>query len=170
MPPATRKPIARLKRLRRLQRLLMRRQRGLTIIELMLVVMLIGILAAIALPAYSNYQEKVKVAQAVTDISAMGAKLEAFWEDAREYPDTLGALFPGAKDPWGNAYVYTRLSDKGAKGKARKDHKLNPINSHFDLFSMGKDGTYKTQVDNKDSLDDVIWARDGRFVGKAEDF
>ena len=43
-------------------------------------------------------------------------------------------------DPWGRPYVYTDLSQKGSKGKARKDGKLNPINSDFDLYSLGEDG------------------------------
>ena len=52
----------------------------------------------------------------------------------------------------------------------RKDHKLNPINSDFDLYSMGKNGVSKTQISNKDSLDDVIRANNGGFVGRASDF
>ena len=35
---------------------------------------------------------------------------------------------------------------------------------------MGKDGVSKTQLTNKDSLDDIVWANDGGFVGLAEDF
>ena len=52
----------------------------------------------------------------------------------------------------------------------RKDHKLNPINSDFDLYSMGRDKVSKTQVSNEDSLDDIIRANEGGFIGVAREF
>src|SRR3546814_2125030 len=48
--------------------------------------------------------------------------------------------------------------------------KLNPLNSDFDLYSMGKDGVTKSQITNKDSLDDVLRANDGAFVDLAANF
>ena len=75
----------------------------------------------------------------------------------------------GLLDPWTRPYHYTNLTTTN-KGKARKDRRLNPINSDYDLFSAGKNGVFKPQVSQKDSLDDVIRARDGAYIGLAEDF
>ena len=45
-----------------------------------------------------------------------------------------------------------------------------PINSDYDLYSVGPDGDSSPQLHNAVSRDDVIRARDGAFVGLAEDF
>ena len=73
-------------------------------------------------------------------------------------------------DPWGHPYQYLKIEGSKGKGDVRKDHTLNPINSDFDLYSMGRDGVSRTQISNKDSLDDIIRANDGGFVGLASDF
>ena len=53
---------------------------------------------------------------------------------------------------------------------ARKDRFLVPINSDYDLYSLGADGESKPQLNNAVSQDDVIRARDGSYVGLAENF
>lgn len=146
-------------------------QSGLTLIELMIVVAIIGVLASIALPAYQDYTEKAKVNQAVSDIAAIAVLAEAYWNDVRAYPANLADIgADGMTDPWGNAYQYTNLYNKKGKGGNRKDKNLNPLNSDFDLFSMGKNGTFKTQISNKESLDDVIRANDGKFIDLASKY
>jgi general secretion pathway protein G len=79
-------------------------------------------------------------------------------------------------DSWGKAYVSLNLiDDEPGKDRLkdvdkRKDHKENPINTLYDLYSKGKDGLSKQQLDNKESVDDVILAHDGAFIGLASDF
>jgi len=53
---------------------------------------------------------------------------------------------------------------------ARKDRFLVPINSDYDLYSMGADGQSRPQLHSLVSRDDVIRARDGGYVGLAENF
>ena len=68
------------------------RQAGLTLVELMMVVAIIGVLAAIAIPAYDDYVEEARVAQAVSEIGYMSAQIEAYWSDERAHPDGLGDI------------------------------------------------------------------------------
>lgn len=148
-----------------------RAQRGFTLLELMIAVAIVAILAVVASGQYNAYIDKMKIDQAKADIHVISLAIQRFYSNSFTYPPDLAAVGHGGMlDPWERPYHYTDLSGKGSKGKARKDHKLNPLNSDFDLFSAGKDGVFKTQVDQKSSLDDVIRARDGGFVDLAEKF
>lgn len=146
-------------------------QSGLTLIELMIVVAIIGVLASIALPAYKDYTEKARISQAISDIAAIAVKIEAYWQDARAYPPSLADVGAAAMvDPWGNAYFYLDLTQTNNNGKARKDRNLVPINSDFDLYSKGKDGKSASPLTSALSKDDIIRANDGRFIDIASKY
>src|SRR5262245_35359811 len=147
------------------------RARGMTIIELMISVVIVFVLASIAVAGYGNYREKVRVAQAVTEIGAMSVKIKHFILDNQAPPASLAEVGLGSKlDPWGRPYYYLDLTSQNGKGQSRRDKKLNPLNSDFDLYSAGKDGLTQTQLTAHNSRDDIVRARDGRFIGLASDF
>jgi general secretion pathway protein G len=147
------------------------RQSAYTLIELMAVLVIVGILGVIAGASYDNYREKAKVRQAVTDIGSMSIQLIRYMDDNRSLPETLAEIrLDHMRDPWGRPYQYTNLTSMKGKGSARKDKRLNPLNSDFDLYSMGKDGESRMPLATKVSQDDVVRARDGRFIGLARDF
>lgn len=146
------------------------RAQGFTLVEVLLALALIAILTTVAFASYSKYIEKVRIAQAVTDVTTMSAVISQDWQDERAYPLTLAEVGYGGKlDPWGRPYVYYNV-DRFGKGGSRKDHALNPLNSDFDLYSLGPDGKTKPQITQKDSLDDIVRAGNGAFVGVAADF
>lgn len=148
----------------------LRRPPGLTLIELLLVVALVGVLMAIALPTYQDYKERIRQSQAIQDITVLQALIQGYRLNNGSYPVALPDVGNADRlDPWGRAYVYQELASAPGKGKARKDRKLNPLNSDFDLYSLGKEGESKTQLTNKLSLDDVVRANDGAFAGVAAD-
>ncbi len=144
---------------------------GITLIELLIALAIVGILASIALPAYQDYVEKTKIKVAITDIAGISVKIQAFWEDERAYPPNLAAIGEGGKlDPWDNPYQYTDLTLPGSTGAARKDRNLVPLNSDFDLYSRGKDGLSVSPLTAPKSHDDIIRANDGRFIGLASKY
>ena len=58
----------------------------------------------------------------------------------------------------------------GPVGQARKDRFLVPLNSDFDLYSLGKDKSSAAPLNAKASRDDILRALDGGFIGVAAKF
>ncbi len=149
---------------------------GFTLLEILFAMAIVSLLTAIAVPVYRNHIDKMNNNNAIVQIYAIQVCIERFFTENFSYPanlaDIAACLPNNGIDPWGNAYVYLNIIDggPGIMGQVRKDKRLNPINTNYDLYSMGKDGKTKKQLDNKDSVDDIVLARDGGFVGISADF
>ena len=139
--------------------------------EMLLTIGLVAILAAVAFPQYQDYRYRIEVAQAITDIAGMAATIKQYQLDERSPPDSLAQVgFDGRLDPWGQPYRYLDLTEAGNLKSARKDKNLHPLNSDFDLYSVGRDQKSVLPLTAKPSRDDVIRANDGRFVGLGDDY
>lgn len=125
------------------QILVKRNQRGFTLLEIMVVVVIIGLLLAIVAPNLIDRKGQAEVTKAKFDVRALESALDAYRLDMGSYPSTDGGLealtqkpsdaprwkeggyiksLP--KDPWGRDYQY-----------------LNPgVQGTIDVFSLGADG------------------------------
>jgi general secretion pathway protein G len=137
----------------------------------MLAVAIVGILALVGVPAYSEHVEKARVAQAVADLLVMNSQLQRHNNDYYAYPEDLSAIgATGKLDPWGRPYRYLNLQIGNNRAQARKNRNLVPINSDFDLYSDGRDGASSPPLTARRSQDDVVRANDGQFHGLASTY
>src|SRR2546423_8505483 len=72
------------------------RVRGFTLIEVLIVVAIVGVLAAIALPNYSDYVKRGKIIEATQRLSEARVKMEQFFLDNRKYTGGCGNVRQGA--------------------------------------------------------------------------
>jgi type IV pilus assembly protein PilE len=119
-------------------------QSGFTLIELMIVVAVIGILAAIAIPNYRDYIKRGKAAEATSNLATLRVKMEQYFQDNRTYVDGPCAPISGAQyftyscsvTPTATAYTLKATGDE-AKGMANFEFTLNQSNAKTSKF----DGT-----------------------------
>lgn len=129
-----------------------RRRDGFTLVELMLVLVILGTLAAIVVPKFSGRAEKAKITAARTDISSIELAMSMYEVENGKYPTTEDGLIALVEnldnkmdwggpylekgipiDPWGNDYIYEYPGRYNIDG--------------FDLYSMGPDEEEGTEDD-----------------------
>jgi len=148
-----------------------RTNRGFTLAELVIVLAIAALIIGITAPMLGTYFERSRYVQAVTDLRDMQKIIKQYEFANGKLPDALSDASLGNKlDPWGRSYQYFNLRTSLGNGTARKDKKLAPLNSDFDLYSVGPDGLTAASLANANSRDDVVRARDGGFLGTAEEF
>ncbi len=96
----------------------MKLQKGFTLIELLITVAIIGILATVAVPAYSNYTIRGKVPDATSNLATKRVAMEQYYQDHRNYvggpacfTDTTSSSYYtfscGSVDGYANTYTIT---------------------------------------------------------------
>ena len=143
---------------------------GYTLIELVTITAIIGALSSLAIPTYSYYIEKTKTTVAIAELRMVERDIIVFFNNNSRYPTNLAETGQGGlSDPWGNPYQYLDVTTAAGLGQCRSNKFNNPINSDFDLFSMGPDGAFVRAVTAAASRDDILRADNGRFLGPATD-
>jgi general secretion pathway protein G len=145
---------------------------GFTILELMLALLIAGILATISVSSYAKFINTAKVASAVSDLGKIKMLIDRYRVNNNDaVPLSLADINANNMvDPWGTPYQYLNFSTVSGNGQKRKDHNLVPINSEFDLYSKGADKQSVGPLTAAKSLDDVILANDGGYIGLASEY
>jgi general secretion pathway protein G len=127
--------------------------RGFTLVELLVVMVILGLLAALVVPSYLGRERKARAQAAKTQIELLGTALDTFRLDVGRYPTSQEGLqalrtSPGGLprwdgpylkkevplDPWGRAYTYESPGQHG----------------DYDLYSNGADGAPGGENDSRD--------------------
>ncbi|MCH9827702.1 MAG: type II secretion system major pseudopilin GspG [Gammaproteobacteria bacterium] len=123
------------------------RQHGFTLIEIMVVVVILGILAAIVVPRIMSRPDDARIAKAKQDIRVIESALELYRLDNFYYPSTqqgLEALVqqPGGEPPAKNWKPGGYLKSMPKDPWDRPYQYLNPgSHGEYDIYSLGADGT-----------------------------
>jgi general secretion pathway protein G len=147
------------------------KSRGFTLVEILIVLAIIVTLSAIAIPNLLSAIYIAKVARAVGDINSIETDIVGYESANGQLPDDLSQIGDDViLDPWKNPYQYLNHTSLKGNGKARKDRFLVPLNSDYDLYSMGADGQSVAPITSSKSQDDIIRASNGAYVGLASQF
>lgn len=141
-----------------------------SLLELMMAGALLALLAAIAIPSYQQYVDTARDKAAVGDIALISEAVQRYYTNHLALPATLADIqYSSYLDPWGHPYQYLNFAH-ATRGQMRKDRNLVPINSDYDLYSMGKDGASSPPLTAATSRDDIVRAADGSFIGLASQY
>ena len=147
---------------------------GFTLIEIIIVCGLIGTLSMIIVPRLLGYTEKNRGLEAIVDITKISLDIDQYIMDSGTPPDSLADLGADTmRDPWGRPYQYLKIADStdpGMEGHRRKDHSLVPVNSDYDLYSMGPDGKTGAPFTDSKARDDIVRASNGGYIGPVSEF
>lgn len=149
------------------------RSKGFGLLELVITLVIASLLMSLAVPAYNGYAQRAKNARAIGDIGTIGIAIERFRiKNNDRIPVSLDELrIEIPVDPWGRTYEYLSIPAAGpGVGGLRKDGKLNPLNTDFDLYSRGEDGDSAGPLSASESRDDIIRANNGAYIGLGEDY
>jgi general secretion pathway protein G len=146
-------------------------QAAFTLLELLISLAIVAALVAIAVPSYQAYIERTRRAKAITDIAALSVSIGHYMVENRTFPPDLAAVGGNWLDPWGNPYQYLPIDvvPPPNTGQVRRDKNLNPLNSDYDLYSMGPDGQTQKQLTAAKARDDIVRAGNGAFIGVASE-
>lgn len=138
--------------------------RGFTLIELLVVAVILGVLSAMALSAFSTFREKAKVARCSEELRTLEREIIAYSTD-KVFTGLADIGRQDLKDPWGNNYVYVAAPAAGLPQPRyfATDVEIPPLNTDFYLYSKGADGRTADRISGPDTDDDVIRANDGAF-------
>jgi general secretion pathway protein G len=152
-------------------RIATRHSYGWTLIELLMALIVAGVLVGIATSSYASARQRAMTTLAKADLSMLLQAIERHRAANITLPASLADVgMAGLRDPWGNPYEYLNFAQTKGKSQMRKDHNLVPINSEFDLYSMGPDGSSQAPLTAKVSRDDIIVANDGGYIGLASEY
>jgi len=125
-------------------------QRGFTLVELLLVLVILALIAGLVLPGIIGKAEGAKVRAASSQISRISMAVESFYLDTGTTPDSLQELVdePGDVTGWNGPYIKSSI----LKDPWGREYEFRSPGQHgdFDIYSYGADGQQGGEGKNAD--------------------
>ncbi len=135
-------------------------QHGFTLVVLAIVLVIVMILATIAIPNFNMVRTSVRNKASVADLSNIEKAIAAYQIEQQKLPATLNDVEMGNQaDPWKRPYLFVTpavLKDTTA---------VDTLNTDYDLYSKGENGTGTTDTIDPDNYDDIVRAYNGTYIG-----
>ena len=126
---------------------LMKGEKGFTLIEIMVVLVILGVLATISVPAYTKYVRKAKISEAISNVGIYGTAIRIYRMEEGKWPQTAKTAGVKAGD-----FTDIHLNENffgldwvGTTGKTTDFE----INVTTDNFKFDADGTFKYTIDDE---------------------
>jgi general secretion pathway protein G len=114
-------------------------QRGFTLVELLLVLVILALIGGLVLPGIIGKAEGAKVKAAASQVSRIAMAVESYYLDTGTTPESLAQLVTDGGDPgWNGPYV----KESSLKDPWGREYEFRMPGEHgeFDIFSLGADG------------------------------
>ncbi len=112
-------------------------QRGITLIELLIALAILGILSAVAIPAYQNYMKKAKMVEAEIAVRDVARLEDTYYIDTGAYSDNLATIGYSPMPPLQYYTVQINLSKSGSDYEVRATGNLDG-DAAFDAWVLEK--------------------------------
>jgi len=138
--------------------------RGFTLVELLMVIMIIAGLAAIIIPSYNNYVSKASNSRASSEVRTISTEISG-WALDHDNKNPIDLTVIGRdtmRDPWKNPYQYSPVP------VLKEPLDVEFLNTDFDIYSKGPDGAGTPAGGDPGNKDDIVRANNGAFTGLRE--
>ncbi len=144
---------------------------GYSLFELLAAIVLLVALMGAGIPLYTAYIEKARMTRTAEEVSTLQKEIQIYKLSKNILPRRLSDISEaGLVDPYGRPYQYHNFTHTDEKEKRRKDRFMVPLNTDYDLYSVGRDGKSEPPLTAKESHDDIVRANDGTYIGPASEY
>lgn len=139
--------------------------KGFTLVELLTVVAILAVLAAVATPSYNAYIDKTRNSRAMSEINTLGTEISSYTFDHNgDLPHDLTDIKRGGfLDPWKNVYVYNNFVFNGTA--PLQDPFNIQLNIDYDLYSKGSNSASSVAGADPVNQDDIVRSNNGAYIG-----